>query len=195
MKIYLVRHTESKAQTEEEFSLDANLSQFGEQQAKQLRQRLAQIQFDVTFLSPLKRARQTFELSEVDCKDIYFDSRLAEELPPGMYADNILPYETTPSYAAVDIYNSWEVPILDRLKLFWQTVYALAEESTVLIVCHAGVLNWLLGLFLNPNMSDRDILNRPKCFMANGALSVIEVNSDTQNQLLTWNETEHLNLT
>jgi len=191
MIIYLVRHTESKAQTEEEYSLDANLSDLGVSQAKTLHTALSDISFDKVFLSPLKRARQTFEYSGVKRDNIYFDSRLAEELPAGMYADNILPYEKTPGYGATDSYNAWETPVNDRISSFLDSLYTL-QCDTVLVVCHAGVLNSMLHLFLNPDLKQDDIKTRPKCHMDNGSISVVEINTDKSKRLIKWNDTAHV---
>lgn len=192
MILYLVRHTESKAQTEEEYSLDANLSDFGVQQAKCLHTALSELHFDKIFLSPLKRARQTFEYSGVKKENVYFDSRLAEELPAGMYADNILPYEQTPDYGVADIHDAWETPVNERIAAFIRDIREMKKCESVLVVCHAAVLNRFLQLFLEPQLTSDEISNRPKCHMDNGAISIFEIHSSTQDRLVKWNDTNHL---
>jgi len=190
MNIYLVRHAESKAQTEEEYSLDANLSDFGLDQSKLLQGVLSQISFDRVYLSPLKRARQTFEHSCVDCADILFDSRIVEELPPGMYDDNILPYEQLPDYGIADTHDAWEVPVHERVGAFLEEILSVSDCDNILVVCHAGVLNWLLKLFLNPAF-EIDSTDR-RCRMDNTAVSILEVIHNGRDCLTKWNDTAHL---
>ena len=192
MKIFLVRHTESKAQTEEEYSLDANLSDFGIQQAKELQNPLTKISFDQIFLSPLKRARQTFEHSEVKCPKVSFDTRLIEELPKGMYSENILPYERTPSYACLDTHNAWEEPVQARALSFISELKDLKKINNIMVVAHAGILNHIFHCFLNFGANVKPNKNQVKATMANGAISILEINCDKQSTIIKWNDTSHL---
>jgi len=90
-KIWLLRHAESKAQTEEEYGFDTGLSEAGEKQADRLKHVFNNLNFDKIYLSPLKRARETFERSGINGSNIEFDSRIIEELPGDAYS-SILPY-------------------------------------------------------------------------------------------------------
>ena len=62
-RIRLVRHEHSRSQGGADTGTDPCMSGRGRQQATRLRDRLGSIRFDHVLISPLKRARETFELS------------------------------------------------------------------------------------------------------------------------------------
>lgn len=189
-RLYLVRHGQSKAQTEEEFSFDANLSDFGIEQSRMLTKAFSDVEFDKVFLSPLRRARQTFEHSGLKQENVFFDSRLVEELPAGCY-DQILPYEPTPEYGEPDTADGWNKNIVSRLKEFLHEIYN-GKHSSILIVAHAGVLSHLLNIFYNGTWKHDEIKYYKFCSMRNCAISVLDIDSATGNSILFWNCCEHL---
>jgi broad specificity phosphatase PhoE len=142
MDIWFIRHGESKAQTEEEYSFDSNLTELGVQQANRLQSAVAGIDFYHIFISPLRRARQTFEClnisQNISCE---FDSRLIEFLPD---YSSLLPYEELPDYATPDRYNAWLDNRESGLDDFYRHIKTIQSGRPVLIVAHGGVIQYLL---------------------------------------------------
>ena len=102
-RIWLVRHGQSRSQTgESDDHLDPELSDLGVEQARRLVAPLRELPLDAVLISPLRRARQTWQLSQVEADHVEFDSRLIESDwgLPDRYAP-ILPV-TTPDIALPD---------------------------------------------------------------------------------------------
>jgi len=194
-KVYLLRHGESKAQLGEELSFDSELSKNGIKQSKNLKKILPSINFDIIFVSPLKRARQTFENTGVSREKVHFDSRLAEMLPSESYS-SILPYQKNFGYGKPDRHNAWHIDPIDRMGNFLNDLYNI-KARTILIVGHAVALSNLLNIFLMRDSSNGiDKVSFKYSLMNNAALSVFELaeKKDKNNcdKLLLWNYTEHL---
>ena len=81
-QIYLVRHGHCQAlPADHEHRINPGLSERGRLQAQRLAQRLADIEFDRVLISPLRRAWQTWQISQVRAEQVEFDSRLVEIVP------------------------------------------------------------------------------------------------------------------
>lgn len=194
-RIYLLRHGESRAQTGEEYSFDAELSKTGIKQARKLKKVLPHINFDVIFVSPLKRARQTFENTGVSCEKVRFDSRLSEALLAGSYSA-MMPYQKRFSYGKADIHNAWHLDPIDRMADFLDGLYKIRAE-TILVVGHAVAFSNFLNIFLQRDSSiGMDKASFKYSLMNNAALSLFELaeKKDKNNcdKLLVWNYTEHI---
>lgn len=193
-KIWLIRHAESKAQTGEEQSLDASLSSTGLKQAKRLKKILAEIAFDKIYVSPLKRARQTFEHSGVPMQKVFFDSRLVEIIPGNAY-DEILPYRDIPSYGKADKHNAWKKDHFKRLHDFLNDLYKVKKSENILIVSHAMALSSLLKIFIFGLSDELCRTDFKYCLMNNASVSVLEIgekNKKSFDKLLAWNYRGHL---
>ncbi len=191
-KIWLVRHGQSKAQTGEEVSCDANLSDLGKRQAERLDHVLSEVDFDRIFISPLRRARQTFEATALPREKAVFDSRLVELLPDGY--GQLLPYDELPDYAEPDAHDAWNHNHWQRISSFLSDLIA-AEGKNYLVVGHAMALNALICLFLAGN--DLDLASKLPgyCTMHNAAISIFdykEKESFYPDMLLIWNYQRHL---
>jgi broad specificity phosphatase PhoE len=192
-KIWLVRHAQSKAQTEEEFSLDSSLSSAGRGQAARLRGVFGGMSFDRAFISPLKRARETFELAQINCADIAFDSRLAEIVPGDGY-DSILPCGACPDYGKPDTWNAWSQPPQKRLASFLDDLSSL-DCDKILVVGHAMALSMLLNIFLRGReyVNYEGLNSWGYCFMSNTAVSMISIDKELRcGRLIFWNCCSHI---
>lgn len=182
MNIYLVRHGESTAQTQEEFGIDTGLSEKGRGQAAALGNILDGIYFDEIRLSPLLRASETFEFSGIERSGVIFDSRLVEAMPEHAY-DELLPYDY-PSYGKADIYNAWNTDIASRMKSFLDDILKGGTES-LLVISHGMALSSLLKIFLG---ADGESAQNCYCFMNNAAVSLLDYNElSGDRKLLAWN--------
>ncbi|GEM_PF-3373808 len=191
-KIWLLRHAQSKAQTEEEYGIDTGLSNLGIQQSKRLRSVFKDIIFDRIYLSPLKRARETFEFSGIKGKTVEFDSRLVEELPENGYAP-LLPYADLPVYAKADRQESWGIGVMERAAHFMDDLYRQDSPRT-LILSHCGFFSSLLAVFLSSQHHGSTHFNKFKyCMMNNTGISVLYLGPERKNDaLLCWNDIRHV---
>ncbi|OGV41020.1 MAG: hypothetical protein A2X48_11665 [Lentisphaerae bacterium GWF2_49_21] len=189
-KIWLLRHAQSKAQTEEEYGFDAGLSKKGEKQSERLRSPFKDIFFDKICLSPLKRARETFEISKIKGKSIEFDSRLIEDLPGGGYS-SLLPYVGLPGYADADRHNAWMTDVRARALSFMNDLY-MHDQRHILVVSHCGFFSNLLGAFLSHG--DAGLFAKFKfCMMHNTGISVLYIGLERKaDTLLCWNDIRHV---
>lgn len=191
-KIWLVRHAESTAQTEEEYGYDTGLSVGGRMQALSLLAPLGKMEFDEVFLSPLKRARETFEVSGLPKGNVKFDSRIIELMPPELYSE-IFPYEKLPDYGEPDTANAWlDIPEI-RVNSFLKNLYS-TEAENILVFSHSGCLSMLLNLFLaGSDASNKRASDFKLCVMENAAISAFTISENRREEiLLFWNNTAHL---
>ncbi len=70
MKLYLVRHAQSKRNARQKSSEDAELSEIGEEQARRLGGYFHEVKLDKIYCSTLKRARTTFREIKPFVKDV-----------------------------------------------------------------------------------------------------------------------------
>ncbi len=188
-KIWLVRHGQSKAQTEEELSIDSGLSRLGTKQAKRLAKALKDVNFDRIYVSPLKRARETFEHSRLRGSEIRFDSRAVEEMPEGAYSQ-LLPYGNLPDYAEKDKQDAWNLDARSRASSLMNELYA-SEARQILVVSHFGFLNHLLKVFFSGSENTQSL---PKyCHINNTGISVFSIGTDRkQDFVVAWNDIRHV---
>lgn len=79
MKIYLVRHGEVLHNKLKQYNnQDEDLTEFGIEQAKSLREMIKDINYDIVISSPLIRAKHTADIINVGNKEVFFDDRLKE---------------------------------------------------------------------------------------------------------------------
>ncbi len=193
-RLWLVRHAESQAQTGEQLSIDADLSELGRQQAARLKAPLANVEFDAVFVSPLKRARQTFELSGASCAkgSVRFDSRIVEAMQPGGYLP-ILPYGPLPAYGSPDGFNAWESDLLRRTRSFFRDLEELPETcGNILVVSHAMAINLIFSVFMDIDFGDP--YGFRNCRPGNASVSILEKGpgSSCFDTLRVWNLQSHL---
>ena len=195
--IWLVRHAQSRTQTGEETGWDPGLSDLGVRQAKCLRGYWAELTFDLIFISPLERARATYELSEVKGHSARFDSRLVECFWSGSY-EEILPYET-PGSAEADTSDAWHVRSHQRCTSLIETV-ANAEAENVLLFGHWGIFSVFHHTFLGfPPITESSENDSPASVMGshatmeNACVSLFTIGDDpAERSLLRWNSRHHV---
>lgn len=189
-KIWLLRHAESKAQTEEEYGFDTSLSERGEKQVERIGKVFKNLTFDKIYLSPLKRARETYEHSGIRGNSIEFDTRLLEELPGNAYS-SLLPYPALPEYGTGDIHNAWLIDARHRAICFLNELHAVKARH-VLVVSHGGFFNHLLSAFL-PEHGIELYEKFKHCQMNNTGISVLYFGPNIKfDSLLSWNDIRHV---
>lgn len=144
MELQAIRHAQSTAQTGGDDWLDPDLTALGERQARAAADYFSDKEFDLALISPLRRARRTFELASPKAGHARFDSRLVEctlDRGPGYDYREILPY-STPGSAEADTEDMWTAPAGERIASLLQELRGLSLER-VLLVAHNGILNVL----------------------------------------------------
>ena len=180
--IYLLRHEESKAQTEEELSFDAELSEKGRQNSFLIQEKFNGVFFDKVFVSPLKRARETYEIAEIAKNrlrtshienQIKFDARLIEAMPKGSY-DAILPYKCEEKIVNSD---AWNKDIKVNLENF---ICDLRKDNfkTCLIIGHNGFFNLMLKYILGVQDINYKTAFENYCRIDNGSFSLIAIDDE-----------------
>lgn len=78
-EIWFIRHGQSLGQLGIDVDqVNPDLSQEGERQAEEIRDRIGDPHFDKVLVSPLRRARRTYELSGLVSRNVSIDYRLVE---------------------------------------------------------------------------------------------------------------------
>ena len=81
MNVYIVRHGQVPHNVLGQYnSNDEDLTILGVQQAENLREQIDSIKFDVIICSPLKRAKHTADIINVNNQKIIYDETTREEL-------------------------------------------------------------------------------------------------------------------
>lgn len=155
MKLYLARHgeTEWNLQRMLQGSSDIPLNDTGLEQARQLREKIRGLDFDLCYASPLSRARQTAEIAVEGRCEIIIDELLTERdfgKLEGTNPENLFlgsDWHTlkeagllTPDENGVESIHH----LMLRAQKFLEKVLAENEEdSKLLIVAHNGILRAL----------------------------------------------------
>ena len=143
MKVYIVRHGEVATNALKIFNTETeDLNEKGIEQAKELREKIQDISFDIMISSPLVRARHTAEIINSKNIPIQTDERLRERNPESLAGQ---PYTVTDredywNYDSTVTYGTNE-----RVQPFFKRVHDFLDElktkeyHSVLIVAHSGV--------------------------------------------------------
>lgn len=190
-RIYLVRHGQSRSQAGEvKDGVDPELTDLGKLQARRLIKPLSKMEIDRILVSPLRRARYTYELSQANARKAEFDSRVIESnwgIPD--YYEKILPV-VTPDTAKADHQNAWLTDVGERCKgLLGELLNS--EEECILLFGHWGVFNKLFQVFTQwvdvPNKQKRLVAS-----MDNTAISLLEIDDDGNRVIRYWNDRSHV---
>lgn len=187
-QIWLVRHAQSKSQIgEDEDGRDPELSKRGKRQARRLIAPLKHFKLDRILISPLKRAWQTYQLSQANAPVAEFDSRIAESdwgIPN--YYQGILPLNL-PDIAQADRHHALLIPAEKRVSDLVSDLLNASEQS-ILLFGHWGIFVHLFWVFSGMNSGK----NMFQATMDNTGISLLEVDDDGNRYLRFWNERTHV---
>ncbi len=189
-ELTLIRHAQSKAQTGEQAWLDPELSDLGRQQARRVAGFFSGTQYDLAIVSPLRRARTTFELARIRAHEIRFDSRLVEVTlgrGPGYDYREILPY-TTPTYGTADAADMWNAPAGVRAASLLSELRGF--PGRVIMVGHCGIFHVVRAYLSGDPIEGEPVFTEElrSILMDNVALSTAEVGvSPRKDRILEWN--------
>jgi len=169
MKIYLIRHGEVKPNLLKIYgNKDEDLNSTGINQANELREKILNLDYDVIFSSPLKRAIHTANIINIKNDEIIIDDRLKER-DHGSLSGKLLKdtnrEEYWNYYSAIQYGTSENMQtFFNRIDLFLNDLKTKNYEK-VLIVAHSGVSKAFYsyfngindGFFLNKGLKNCEI--------------------------------------
>lgn len=143
MKVYIVRHGEVPHNALKQYNTeDEDLTEKGIAQAKNLREKIKELEFDIIISSPLTRARTTASIINIHQKEIVIDHRLKER-NVGSLAGKPLTVTNRKEYWNYNTTITYGTS--ENIKLFFDRIFAFLEDlstkeyKSVLIVAHSGV--------------------------------------------------------
>lgn len=162
MNVYIVRHGQVPHNALEQYnSNDEDLTILGVQQAENLRKQIDSIKFDVIICSPLKRAKHTADIINVNNQKIIYDERIKER---GCGDLSGQPLAVTNREEYWNYNTTIKYGTSENIKSFFDRVYNFLDElktkdyENVLIVAHSGVSKAFNGYF--EGIKDGKFLNR-----------------------------------
>lgn len=161
MKIYIVRHGQVLHNALKQYNVaDEDLTDLGIKQAKELRDKIKNMKFDIIISSPLNRAKHTAEIINRNNKIIY-DDRIRERSCGDLSGK---PLEITNREEYWNYYTTIQYGTSENIQDFFKRVYHFLDElktkdyESVLIVAHSGVSKAFNGYF--NGIKDGKFLNR-----------------------------------
>lgn len=162
MNVYIVRHGQVPHNVLGQYnSNDEDLTILGVQQAENLRKQIDSIKFDVIICSPLKRAKHTADIINVNNQKIIYDERIKER---GCGDLSGQPLAVTNREEYWNYNTTIKYGTSENIKSFFDRVYNFLDElktkdyENVLIVAHSGVSKAFNGYF--EGIKDGKFLNR-----------------------------------
>jgi len=162
MKVYLTRHGEVPHNAlGMYFAANEDLTELGMNQAKELRDKIKKMNFDIIISSPLLRAKHTAEIINVNNLKIIYDDRIKERSCGDLSGK---PLEVTNREEYWNYFTSIQYGSSENIKVFFERVYKFLDElktknyESVLIVAHSGVSKAFSGYF--EGIQEGKFLNR-----------------------------------
>lgn len=142
MKIYIVRHGQTNSNLKEIYDLKDDINNTGIEQAKLLKEKLQDLEYDIIYCSPLIRAKHTAEIINSKNKEIRIDERLAER-NPGNFSGK--PYQFMNREEYWNYYSKIQYGTAETMQNLLKRVASFLDElktkndKKILIVAHSGV--------------------------------------------------------
>lgn len=200
MKLYIVRHGETKHNTQGliQGHFDVNLNDVGVKQAKLLAKRLSVVDFDFIYSSDLRRAkRTTAEIRKFQkCKVKYaeelrerdfgsFTNKKGEDYLKFLKQKKILDTSSKLPCGVETIDKMYE-----RLSDFFEKVYEKHKDDTILFSTHVGpkIIFWMYFNNIPPEKFSYE-----KRF-GNTSVTIVHCHENKKHKIILENCTKHLNI-
>lgn len=142
MKVYLVRHGQTDTNIERKYNfIKEDINENGVQQAKELREKIKDMDFDIIYCSPLLRARHTADIINAKNKEIVIDNRLEERKHGNLEGK---PTACTNREIYWNYYSDIQYGTEESIKSLFERVNDFLNElknknyNKVLVVAHKG---------------------------------------------------------
>lgn len=143
MKVYLVRHGQTDTNITNLYNfVNEDINATGIQQAKELRDKIKDMNFDIIYCSPLLRAKHTAEIINSKNKEIIIDNRLQERKHGNLEGKSI---KFTNREIYWDYYTDIRYGTAETIQSLFERVNQFLNElknknyDNVLIVAHKGI--------------------------------------------------------
>lgn len=145
MKIYVIRHGQTNVNIENRINSlnDDDLNETGINQAKALREKVKNIDYDFIISSPLERTKHTAELLNAKELPIYFDKRLLER-DAGKLTKALISSIDRNDWWSINPREDYEDAetvknLILRLEEFLNEIKAKYQDKNIILVTHGGV--------------------------------------------------------
>ena len=170
MQIILLRHAEVIEPFQGKYNghIDIPLSEYGKNQAKALKSKFRDIEFDRVYCSDLLRTRETLEALDLEIKPIFTKS--LREKSWGTHEGKSFE-EIIESGLEYKNFNQW-IEALDgeslehftsRVRYFFYERVFKGDGDNILIVTHSGVIKTLLSIYNNSSLEKAFAIKLPYC--------------------------------
>ena len=154
MNIYVMRHGKTDINATGRFNgqIDEDINSDGIEGAKNAAQNVKELKLDVIFCSPLKRAKHTCDIVNVNNIPVIYDERLKERTL-GLLDGKDLAKE---GFSKSDYYNyllKSDVPGFENMQDFYKRVHSFMNDiahlnyENILVIAHGGVLRSIYYYF------------------------------------------------
>lgn len=146
MKLYVLRHGQTNLNKEKRYNCryDESINETGIEQAKEAGEELKNLDIDLIICSPLKRAKQTMSLANVNNVPVIYDDRLIERDGGILTTTPIDDFYYTEYY---NYYSTKYVEGLETLPELFERVHSFLDETiekykdkNILLVTHGSVI-------------------------------------------------------
>lgn len=156
MKIYFIRHGQTDWNIERKMQggeSEKDLNKTGIEQAKQAKEKLKKIKYDIIIRSPMKRVEQTTNLINEKKVPIIIDERIRERMLGELAGqviteeieNNIWDYKLNYEITGGENIQNFEKRIIEFIKEIKQKY----NDKTILLVAHGGVAKILIANLIN----------------------------------------------
>lgn len=163
MKVYIVRHGQIPNNALKRHTNPyEDLTELGIQQAKELSEKVKDINFDIIYVSPYLRAKHTAEIINSNNINVIVDERLKERDCGQLSNQPLESDEEREDYW--DYYSKNEHQNAENIVPFFKRVYSFLDElktkqyNKVLVVAHSGISKAFNAYF--NGIQDGKFLNR-----------------------------------
>lgn len=151
MKLYVVRHGQVDDNVKKVYNHpEGNLNEVGINQAHELRNKIADINYDLVISSSLPRARQTAEIINIHNKRVILTDELKERNAGSLIGK---PLSSTNREEYWNYYTTLKEGEYEDIKDFFKRIYSFLDKlkkenyESVLIVTHSGVTKAISAYF------------------------------------------------
>lgn len=151
MKVYIVRHGQTASNFAGVYNLlEEDLNENGVEQAKRLSENIKDLEYEVIYCSPLKRAVHTANIINIHNKEMLFDERLVERNAGKLSGK---PWNTVDREMYWNYYNQEKYADEESVMEVFKRVHEFLNElknkkyKSVLVVAHSGIAKAFYAYF------------------------------------------------
>lgn len=151
MKIYIVRHGQTPSNLAGVYNLiEEDLNENGIEQAKALREKIKDLDYEVIYCSPLKRTVHTANIINSHNKEMILDERLVERKHGKLSG---MPWSTVDREKHWNYYNKEKYDNEESVPELFRRVHCFLDDlkskeyKSILVVAHSGVSKAFYGYF------------------------------------------------